>query len=201
MFQLRRLTSIFAKTAAIAAITVLAPSPAAADSIPAILPDQISVTAGAAPILLENGGSKPYSITVKNISNQAIGINKGFGFTLTFVGKPDKSDKVVDVTETGRTCKQEGLAAKATCIISFNLFPDNDGPEKENTDSGITTIKFTVIPNRGGPVSASADVTVEDHAQVPEPTTLTSLISALISLAGIGWLHRVSLLSAVRNGR
>ena len=38
---------------------------------------------------------------------------------------------------------------------------------------------------QGGPVSASADVTVEDHAQVPEPTTLTSLISGMISLAGM----------------
>jgi|ERR1700730_2221685 len=192
MFRPRKLALIFANAAIIAAvIAVWAPSPATADSISATLPDQISVTAGAAPILLENGGAVPYSITVKNISNQAIGINGGFAFTLTFVGKPDKSDKVVDVVETGRTCKNTGLAANATCTISFNLFPDNDGPEKENIDSGITTVKFTVTPNRGRAVSASADVTVEDHAQVPEPSMLTSFISGMISLAGIGWLRGV----------
>jgi hypothetical protein len=191
MFQSNRLDSQFGYLIAFAlVITTLLPIRAAADTITSSLPPQISVTPNLlTPALVENGRAGGYFITVQNISNQSIGINPGVGIVLTPLGQPDKSDKVVSVAETKRTCPRSGLMPNRTCTIDFDIFPDKDGPEKENIDSGITSIKFTVTPNRGEAVSATAKVTVEDSAKTPEPASFSSLLSGLMIVAVICWLR------------
>jgi hypothetical protein len=77
VFERVKLVASLVRVAAIAAGAVIfAPFCVFADAVPA-LPNQISVTPGAAQLLMEGGEGFAFTLTVRNISNQAIGITGG----------------------------------------------------------------------------------------------------------------------------
>jgi len=190
MFERGKLVASLVRVAAIVAGAVIfVPFCAFADAVPA-LPNQISVTPGAAQLLMEGGGGFAFTLTVRNISNQAIGITSAAVEFVKFDG-PDPTDRLMAITQTKTTCPKNGLASNNNCTFTFDVTPVGSGPEKENLDFGTTTAMFTVTPNRGPAVSANKDFLVrDDNASTPEPATLTLFTFGALGLAGLAQTRR-----------
>jgi len=182
-------TSWFCAAAFVVGPIVLVSSSAFADAIP-VLPNQISVTAGATQLLEEGGAAAVFGLTVKNVSAQAIGIT-GVGFMIIKSGGPDPSDHVMGIMQTATTCPKNNLAANAVCTFTFDVTPVPGGSEPD-LDFGMTSTMFTVTPNRGPSVSVTPRFTVrDDHASVtPEPATLTLLATGALGMAALKKLLR-----------
>ena len=191
MFELEDLVASLVRVVVIVAgAVILVPSCAFPDAIPA-LPPQISVTPGAAQLLMEGGGGFAFTLTVRNISNQAVGITGAAVAFVKFDG-PDPTDRLLAIMQTNTTCPKNNLPSNNNCTFTFDVTPVGSGPEKENLDFGITTAMFTVIPNRGPAVSANKDFLVrDDHASTtPEPATSTLFAFGALGLAGLAQTRR-----------
>jgi len=191
VFERVKLVASLVRVAAIAAGAVIfAPFCVFADAVPA-LPNQISVTPGAAQLLMEGGEGFAFTLTVRNISNQAIGITGAAVAFVKFDG-PDPSDRLLAILQTNTTCPKNNLPSNNNCMFTFDVTPVASGPEKENLDFGITIAMFTVTPNRGPAVSANKDFLVrDDHASTtPEPATLTLFAFGVLGLAGLAQTRR-----------
>jgi hypothetical protein len=182
-------TSSVRAAAFVAGAVIFAPFFAFADSLPAI-PPQITVTSGAAQLLMEGGGGFAFTLTVTNTSNQPIGITSAAVVFVKFDG-PDPTDRLMAIAQTKTTCPKNGLASNNNCTFTFDVTPVGTQGE-ENLDFGTTTAMFTVTPNRGPAVSANKDFLVrDDHASTtPEPATLTLFGAGALGLAALARLRR-----------
>ena len=182
-------TSTVRAAAFVAGAVISAPFFAFADSVPGI-PPQITVTPGAAQLLMEGQAAATFGITVRNTSAQGIGINGAAVVFVKFDG-PDNTDRLMAIAQTNTTCPKNGLASNAACTFTFDVTPVGVGPN-ENLDFGVTTATFTVNPNRGPAVSVNVDFLVrDDHASTtPEPGTLTLFAAGALGLAALARLRR-----------
>jgi hypothetical protein len=160
---------------------IFAPFFAFADSVPAIA-DQISLTPSTEPLtLIEGGKAGDFVLTVQNISNpqNLIGI-KNVSVVAVLIDGTDKSDTVVlPIALPVSTCpKAITLALGAKCTVTFTFTPISIGPpnkDKENLDSGITSVRFRADPTLGPMVFSDTESHVNDvgFSATPEPATST----------------------------
>jgi hypothetical protein len=140
---------------------------------------------------MEGGGGFAFTLTVRNISNQAIRIMAAAVAFVKFDG-PDSTDRLLAILQTNTTCPKNSLPNNNNCTFTFDVTPVGSGPEKESLDFGITTAMFTVTKNRGPAVSANKDFLVRDDnaSTTPEPATLTLFAFGALGLAELAQTRR-----------
>jgi hypothetical protein len=199
MFERGKLVPSLLRAAVfVAGAVILAPFFAFADSLPAI-PDQISLAPSTPPLILVEGGkAADFVLTVQNISKpkNLIGI-KNVSVVAVLQDGTDKSDTiVVPIALPVSTCpKAITLAFGDKCTVTFTFTPVAIGPpdkDKENLDSGITSVRFRADPTLGPMVFNDTEITVNDvgFSATPEPASLILFAAGALCLTALTRLRR-----------
>jgi hypothetical protein len=195
MFEREKLAPSMLRTAAmVAGAAILAPFCAFADSVP-----QISLTPASEPLILVEGGNVGvFILTVENVSKprELIGI-KNVSVVAVLMDGTDKSDTIIlPIAQPVSTCpKAITLAFGNKCTVTFTFTTVAIGPptkDKENLDSGITSVRFRADPTLGPMAFNDTEILVNDvgFSAIPEPATWTLFTTGVLGLAALEMLRR-----------